>query len=242
MVMVLEPQSKAAGWRQAVMVGVAIVGAWLAIGAGLVAVSGAAGQGSARVPVRLTEAAPASSDVVLPCVKGWSLDGISGCEPAAPAAQWRGGAALPVGHSGGLVSHDVDASPVASVLALAPRWVGLVGGGLVVLLLLPLVRSTTSGRLFEQPNARRLAMAAGTVLAAWILAIAGPALAASSIIGRLEQGTVYAGPDGFPMPHGWLTYDPDITWWPLLIAALLAILATATRSGTRLAADTKGLV
>ncbi len=238
MVMVLEPQSKAAGWGKAVIVGVAIVGAWLAIGAGLVVAVSGAGQ----VPVRLSEAAPASSDVVLPCVKGWSIDGISGCEPAAPAAQWQGGAALPVGHSGGLVTFVFEAGPVASVLALAPRWTGLVGGGLVVLLLLPVVRSTASGRLFERANARRLAITAGTVVAAWILASAGPALAASSFIGLTEEMTIYGGRDGFPMPHGWLTYDPRITWWPLLIAALLGILAIATRSGARLATDTKGLV
>jgi len=241
MVMVLEPQSKAAGWR-AVVVGMAIVGAWLAIGAGMVvAGTGASGQGSAQVPVRVSEAAPAYMDVVLPCVQGWTLEG-GRCEPAAPAAQWQGGAAIPVRHSGGLVTATIGAGPVASVLALAPRWVGLVGGGLVVLLLLPVVRSTASGRLFEQANARRLAMAAGTVFAAWILASAGPALAASSFIGLLEQTPVYGGPDGFPMPHGWLTYDPRITWWPLLIAALLGILATATRSGARLATDTAGLV
>ena len=236
MVMFLEGQSKAAGWR-AVVVGMAIVGAWLAIGAGLVV----AGTGGAQVPVRLSEAAPAVMDVLLPCVKGWSLDG-EGCEPAAPAAQWQGGTPLPVRHSDGLVTATGGAGPVASVLALAPRWVGLVGGGLVVLLLLPVVRSTASGRLFEQAIAGRLAMAAGTVLTAWILAIVGPAMAASSFIGLMEQTPVYGGPDGFPMPHGWLTYAPDITWWPLLIVGLLGILATATRSGARLATDTAGLV
>jgi hypothetical protein len=241
MVMVLKGQSKAAGWR-AVVVGMAIVGAWLAIGAGLVAAgSGASGQGSAQVPVRVSFPW-AYTDVVLPCVQGWSLDG-GGCEPAAPAAQWQGGTPLPVRHSGGLETATDGTGPVASVLAMAPRWVGLVGGGLVVLLLLPVVRSTASGRLFEQAIARRLALAAGTVLAAWILASAGPALAAPSFIERMEQTLVYgAPPDGFPMPHGWLTYDPDITWWPLLIVALLGILATATRSGARLATDTAGLV
>lgn len=51
----------------------------------VVAVSGAAGQGSAQVPARLSEATPAYSDDVLPCVNGWTLDG-DGCEPAAQAA------------------------------------------------------------------------------------------------------------------------------------------------------------
>jgi hypothetical protein len=238
----VEPQSRAAGWRLAVVVGVAIVGAWLAIAAGLaVAGSAAAGNYSAQVPVRLSAVAPAYMDVVLPCVQGWSLDG-AGCGPAAPAAQWHGGSALPVAHSGGLVGVSYGARPLVSVLALAPTWVGLVGVGIAVLLLVPVVRSTASGRRFEQANARRLAIAAGTVLAVWILATAGPALAATSIIGFLEQAQVQAEPDSFPMPHGWLTYDPRITWWPLLIAALLGILSTATRSGARLVRDTEGLV
>lgn len=242
MVVLLEPQSRAASLRRAIAVGATVAGAWIAIAVGLaVAGSAAAGQVSAQVPVRFTGAAPAYMDVVLPCVQGWSLDG-GGCEPAAPAAQWLGGAALPLSHSGGLVAAPNNVSSMASILAFAPTWVALIGAGIVVLLLVPVVRTTASGRLFEQTNARRLAIAAVTVLAAGVLATAGPALAASSIIGLLEQTRIYSGDGSFPMPHGWLTYDLRITWWPLLISVLLGILATATRSGARLVRDTEGLV
>jgi hypothetical protein len=44
------------------------------------------------------------------------------------------------------------------------------------------------------------------------------------------------------VPDGWIVPALDLVWWPLPVALLLAALALAVRSGTRLAADTEGLV
>ena len=52
------------------------------------------------------------------------------CAPAAPPAQWHGGAALPVRNAGGLVAEAHALGPV-SWLAAAPLWVGLIAGGAV---------------------------------------------------------------------------------------------------------------
>ncbi len=70
----------------------------------------------------------------------------------------------------------------------------------------------------------------------------GPALAAPTIIGLLEAAPRYNGVVSFQLPAGWLVPDPRITWWPLLLALLLLVLAGATREGTRITAETEGLV
>lgn len=230
----------------AVTVGVMTVVAWLAIGAGLVLASfSLTGQADTAVPVRLSAAAPARSTAVVPCVDGWPTDGSSSCSPAASADEWPGGEPLPVLFRGGMVAGINEAPPLAALLSTTPAWSGLVAAGVVVLVLVPVLRSTASGRPFRPGNARRLAVAAGVVVAAWVLATAGPALAAPTIISLIEAAPRYTehGPLGqYDMPAGWLVFDLRIVWWPLLPALLLAALAASTRSGTRLAADTEGLV
>jgi hypothetical protein len=223
-------------------VGVLTVVAFLAVTAGaFFAFQAVNGSGVvAEVPVRLTDDAPARSDVVLPCVEGWTLDGDS-CNPAASPAQWRGGAALPVRQAGGYLAGGLlpatgDLSAPVTLLATTPAWAGLVTGGLVGLGLVPVLRTTGTGHPFAPGNARRLATAAGVVILGWMLATAGPMLAAPTVIHALEA------PSGGGVPVGWLAPDLRITWWPLLIVGLLGGLAAATRHGGRLAADAEGLV
>lgn len=226
----------------AVVVGVMTVVGWLTVGAGLVfGAFAVTGQIYAEVPVELSPEAPARMDVVLPCVEGWSLAG-SSCEPAATPEQWPGGEALPVRHTGGLVAGTGDLAPRTALLATAPLWSGLISTGAVVLLLIPVLRNMAAGQLFRRGNAGRLATAAGVITLGWIIATAGPALAAPTIIGLIEAAPRYTGFEPFDMPEGWLVFDPRITWWPLLPALLLIALAGATRKGTRITADVEGLV
>lgn len=242
----VEGRASRQGVASAVTVGVVTIAAWLAIGAGLVlAAFAVTGQADTHVPVQLSAAAPARSTKVVPCVEGWPTDGSSSCAPAAGADEWPGGEPLPVQHRGGMVAGIGEVPPLPALLSTTPGWSGLVAAGVVVLLLVPVLRSTASGRLFRPGNARRLAAAAGVIVLAWILATAGPALAAPTIIGMIEAAPRYTelGPlDRFDMPAGWLVFDLRVVWWPLLPALLLAALAGATRSGTRIAADTEGLV
>ncbi|MGV8976609.1 MAG: hypothetical protein ACOH17_01055 [Cellulomonas sp.] len=223
----------------ALLVGVATVVAWLAVAGGVFVAFLAVSDGLATpVPVRLTAAAPASMNVTLPCVEGWSLEGES-CEPAASAEQWKGGVSLPVRHAGGLVAEVYNVDPVTALLATAPTWGGLIAAGAVGLVLLPALRTTASGRPFAPDNARRLASAAAVVVLSWLLASVGPRVAAPTVIESIAGARGYSG---FKVPTGWIAPAADIAWWPILIAVLLATLAAATRSGARLVADTDGLV
>lgn len=226
----------------AVAVGVMTVVGWLTLGAGLVFGSFAVtGQIDAKVPVTLSPEAPARMDVVLPCVEGWSLDG-SGCEPAATPEQWPGGEPLPVRHAGGWVAGINDVGPLPTLAATAPHWGGLVTAGVVVLVLLPVLRSMAAGQLFRRGNGRRFAVAAGVIVLGWVIATVGPALAAPTIIDLIEAAPRHTGFESYEMPVGWLVFDLRITWWPLLPALLLVVLAGATRKGTRITADVEGLV
>ena len=226
----------------AVVVGVMTVVGWLTLGAGLVfGVFAVTGQLETAVPVKLSPEAPAWMDVVLPCVEGWSLEG-SSCEPAATPEEWPGGEALPVRHTGGLVAGINDVGPLPALLSTVPLWGGLVTTGAVVLVLIPVLRNMAAGQLFRRGNASRLGTAAGVIVLGWIIATVGPVLAAPTIIGLIEAAPRYTGSESFDMPVGWLVSDPRITWWPLVPALLLLVLAGATRKGTRIAADTEGLV
>lgn len=230
----------------AVAVGVMTVAAWLAIITGVFYVGFAVmGQANTEVPVQLGEGIPAfsNSSGVVPCVEGWPADGSSACAPAVTADEWPGGEPLPVRHAGGMVAGINEVGPVAALLSTTPQWAGLVAGGAVILILIPVLRSTAAGQLFRSGNDRRLAAAAGVIVLAWVAVTAGPALAAPTILGLLEAAPRYteSGPmQQFDMPAGWLVFDLRIAWWPLLPALLLAGLAGATRAG--IAADTEGLV
>lgn len=228
----------------AVAVGVATVGAWIAVAAGVVlAVFALTGQLMPEAPVRIGPAAPAWSEEVLPCVQGWSVDGISGCEPAARPDVWPGGSALPVQHPGGLVVSSSDVPPPTALLATAPVWGWFLAAGATVLILIPVVRGTAAGRPFERGNTRRLTSAAAVIAGAWIVVSAGPTLAAPAVIDAVTATRLAtSGSEVLRLPAGWLVPDHRITWWPIVVALLIAVLAAATRSGTRLAADAEGLV
>lgn len=226
----------------AVTVGVMTVVGWLAVAAGgVLAVLAVTGDLSVEVPVQVGHAAPAYMEVVLPCVEGWSLDGGS-CAPAASADEWPGGAALPVQHASGLVATTHDVDPLPAVLSTVAMWGGVLAAGVSLLVLLPVFRSTAAGRPFESGNGLRLAVAATVVAGAWTLSIAGPALGARAIIGSIETSTIYSESGPFDMPADWLVFDLRMTWWPAIIVLLLVALAVTTHRGTRLAADTEGLV
>lgn len=225
----------------ALLVGVLLVGAWLAVAGGvLTAVMAVAERGTAaEAPVRLT--APVGyTEALLPCVAGWSTDG-SSCEPSVSADVWPGGTPLPVRRSGVLLAASTG-DPVTALLATSAAWGGLVAGGVVGLLLVPVLRGTASGRPFAPGTARRLALAAGTVGGAWLVATVGERVAAGRVVAALEGSTLWSPTGTFTVPDGWFAPALHITWWPLLLAVLLAALAAATHRGARLASDTEGLV
>lgn len=119
-------------------------------------------------------------------------------------------------------------------IAILARSAGLVGGiavGALVVLLLPVLRSTARGILFVPGSAARLVIGAACTTAAAALATLLPYLGAARLI---------------HMPYGgaggrWVA-DLQVVWWPLPIAGLLLLLAITVRAGTRLAEDTAGLV
>lgn len=229
-------------WGSALLVGALLVASSVAVIAGVVvAVLSADDRGTAaEAPVRLT-APVAYSDQLVPCVDGWTMADGSSCEPAASPDVWPGGEPLPVRRSGSLLA-GVTGDPLGALLATAGAWGGLIAGGVVGLLLVPVLRSTASGRPFTSGNDRRLLLAAATVAGAWALATLGDRLASARIIAAIESSPRWSATGSFDMPTGWLAPSFDVTWWPLLLALLLVALASATRRGSRLAADVQGLV
>ena len=152
---------------------------------------------------------------------------------------WPGGQPLPVRHGGEFLV-SAGAGPVTALLSTAATWAGLVAGGVVALLLIPVLRSTASGRPFAPGNARRIGWAAAVVLAAWVLATVGDFVAASRIIAVIEATPLWSPTSSSDMPADWLAPALVIGWWPLPIVVLLLALAAATRSGARLTAGTEG--
>jgi hypothetical protein len=227
--------------RASVLTGTATAAALLTLLGGLVlAVVAAVGGVSATAPVRLTAEAPAWSESVVPCVEAAPASDGSSCAPAVSQDVWPGGLALPVARTGTLVASDLEATPVTAVLAAAPLWAGLLGAGTAGLALVPSLRSVSRGEVFPRESPRQIATAAGAALLSWGVAALAPVAAASSMISALERPDVTSG--GHPVPAGWLTPDVHVTGWPLLIAALLGVLAVAAHRGARLAADAEGLV
>ncbi|MBO9553476.1 hypothetical protein [Cellulomonas sp.] len=220
----------------ATVVGIVVVAAWLAVVVGVVAGVRGVLDGAAAVPVAMGPSAPAWSEVVVPCVEG------DGCEPSVSADVWPSGEPLPAQPSGPLRLWVLDADPLTAALAGVPDWLGLVTGGVVTLLLLPVLRATAAGRPFAAGGARRLTVAAAVVAGAWLLALALPALAGPRVVALSEQAPLSDGVRTWDLPSGWLVPDVHVTWWPLLVTLLLGALAAAAARGARLAANTEGLV
>lgn len=230
--------------RSAVPVGLALVFAYLVMGTGVAYAGLALGDAVVRVPVELTAEAPARMQVVLPCVEGWSLDGLSGCEPSVSPQVWPGGEPLPTEPTGGLTTETSTFGATTALLASSPGWASLIAGGIALLVLIPVIRTTAEGRPFAPGNSRRLAAAAAATVAGWVGATVGPYLAADAVLRTIEATPRRAGlaMAEYDMPAGWLAPDLRLAWWPLLVIALLACFAVATRHGARLADDVDGLV
>ncbi|WP_019137696.1 hypothetical protein [Cellulomonas massiliensis] len=230
---VVQGRSLASGGLVGVVT-VAAVGAVVAGAAQLVLA--ATGRGtSGTLPVRIS-GGPARADLgIVPAVEGWAYPDGSFAEPAVPRDVWPGGQPLPVQHVGGLGLTWWEPSGWAVVAAGAPLWLSLLVGGLVALLLVPVLRSWAHADPFAAGAAPRLAGAAAALLAGWALVVVLPHLAARHALAT----HAYGGP---AVPDGWLTAGWSVPWWPLTVVALLAVLAWATHRGRRLARDTEGLV
>ncbi|GAA3814818.1 hypothetical protein [Cellulomonas soli] len=105
---------------------------------------------------------------------------------------------------------------------------GLLAG---TLLLQPVLLAVAAGEPFARGNARLLTVLAGVVAVTGTLAPLPPALASTLVLAR-------TGLDANPA----LSASSGITPAPLLVAALVLVVAVAFRAGERLARDTEGLV
>lgn len=186
------------------------------------------------VALRMAGQATWTEAGLIPEVQGFEAGSIPSGHGLSPS-QWIGGTPFPVYHSGGLVTELFQADPLTSVEADSPGWALLVASGLIILVLIPVVRSYAAAQPFTPGTARRVGLAAAITLTAWLLATLLPFHAASRVLTR----HLYAGP---AVPELWLAPDFQTTWWPLLIVLVLTGLAAASRRGERLAAETDGLV
>lgn len=214
------------------------VGAWTVIGilailGGLgVLVTSVVGTSVAEVPVEVTS--PATSGGVRPCAPQAAPLDTGECRPPDGWAQDQYLITMPIE---GLALPVADEPSGTRLLARSPVWIGLVAGGLVVLLLVPVIRSTAQGHPFADGNAARLAAATGVVATAWGAATLTWFLAADLAITRLEGLGLPRG-----LGEGWVAPELRTVWWPLLVVAMLGTHAAATRRGAALAAETEGLV
>jgi hypothetical protein len=222
--------------RAGVAVGVVTFLAMCCVGLGLWDAAQPWSPPMAGVPVKFTAGAPALQGTsVVPSVEGLpSPDGGFGA-PAASPDVWPGGKALPL-QPAGSSSHFEMTVPRTDVtskyFADAEHWACLLAGGVVALVLIPAVRGVAAGELFARGHARRLGAAAAVGLLGWAAGAALPWWAASRVIASGMSG----------VPSGWIAPDFNPALWQLVVVALLAVLAEATRRGAKLAADTDGLV
>ncbi len=119
-----------------------------------------------------------------------------------------------------------------TAMATAPHWVALPVAGLIGLVLVPVLRSVSAGRRLTGGHAARLMVVAGLVAVGWAATVALPFVAASRAIAAEVSG----------LPAAYLVPVVRWTWWPLLVVALVVLLASAVWQGARAARDTEGLV
>lgn len=220
--------------RSAVVVGIwSVVGVLAILGGVGVLVGSVVGDSVPSVPVSVATSAQFGG--VQPCAEDDATLDTGECEP--PDGWHEDWLMISMPHDG-LMRSAFGAPRTAWVLARAPVWLGLLGGGAAVLVLVPVIRTLSQGRPFAHGNAARLASGAGIVAATWAAGTAAWYLAARQVVGWLEQLGVAGGGLG----EDWISAQPRTVFWPLIIVAMLATLAAATRRGAALAAETDGLV
>jgi len=204
--------------RSAVLVGTVTVAALLGIAHGVLIAVEAAQQTATwivTVPVRPTLAFPAD----LP---------ITGLVLAETPDMTR----MPTAFDGGLVMFLERSDPLTAVFAGVDSWITWLTVGAIVLMLLPVLRTITAGHPFAPGNAGRLAWAGVVTAVAWTIAAVLPVVAAQrAIAGELAH-----------VSAGWFAPRFEPQWWPLGFAAFLVVLAISVRQGSRMAAETAGLV
>jgi len=138
-----------------------------------------------------------------------------------------------VGVGYGSASYAVDAvDPGAAqrLLALAP---GLLAAGLVVLscwCIVLLLRTVAAGDPFDPVNVTRLRVLAGALVVGAPLAYFLQVVSNAMVLGNMDLGRLD------------LTFTLDLPWVPMLAGMVVAMLAEAFKSGSRLRADVDGLV
>ena len=105
-------------------------------------------------------------------------------------------------------------------------------GGALALLMLPVVRSIAAGRPFAPSNTRALA---------WVAAVAALAGAAATGLPYLAAKRAIVGEMGHLSAQ---SFAPRVepTWWPWGLACFAIVLTVAVWQGSRVAAQTEGLV
>ncbi|HEX5332993.1 MAG TPA: hypothetical protein VFW79_10145 [Cellulomonas sp.] len=178
-----------------------------------------------KVPVMLIAAEPQS---------GWGNVPLQVPGVVVPEGWLAGAQPTGVGPSGSDGRVTVAAWGSTRVEQLLGRGDGLVRGiGLLVgaVALQPVLRSISSGRPFARGNARRIAVVAGTVGVVGVVAPLLPRLAGRLVLER----TGLAGTGAFALA-------PALSLEPLLVAALVLVVAAAFRAGETMARDMDGLV
>jgi hypothetical protein len=178
-----------------------------------------------KVPVTLVSAEPGSGwgnvQLQVPGVEvpdGW----IAGARPEG---------LLPSGADGRVTVAAWGSTRVEQLLDRGDwlvRGIGLLVGALA---LRPVLLSISSGRPFALGNARRIAVVAGAIAVVGLVAPLLPEIAGQLVLER----TALASTGAFVLAPG---VSPE----PLLVAALVLVVAAALRAGETMARDVDGLV
>jgi DUF2975 family protein len=164
-----------------------------------------------------------------------------------PLADWATGAPLtpqvesavtvpPLDAAGvgyGTASYAVDAADPSAgerLLALLP---GILMAGLVVLscwCIVLLLRTVASGDPFDPLNVTRLRVVAGALVVGAPVVYLLQVVSDAVVLGNLDLG-------GLDVP-----FTLDLPWVPMLAGLVVAMLAEAFKTGSRLRADVDGLV
>lgn len=120
---------------------------------------------------------------------------------------------------------------LTAILAGAADWVCWVAIGDCLLALVPVLRALRSRNPFTSGNAWSFAVAGAVAVCGWA-AFGLPVWAAKRAIVAEDSG----------LPAEWFLADFSFEWWPLWLAAALALIAGTVATGARVASETEGLV